>query len=112
MSFIIKGFGWKGAPLVAVASLLTLLALIEPYLEKTLGIFDTVSDLEGMTEAGETVLKVLGVGYLSGICSDVCRELGEPTVASAVSAVARLETLVLISPMLYEVLNLGLELAL
>ena len=110
LGFTVKAFGWKGAPLVAVGAFVSILTLVGAELEKIRQIFDTVSGIDGMKEATETLLKVLFVGYLSGICIDVCRELGEATIASAVHLAARLEVLVIVSPYLLEILNLGLEL--
>lgn len=81
------------------------------YFAKITEIFATLGELRGMKSAVECILKVLGVGYLGGICSDICRELGEVGLSSVVQTLARIETLVIVSPMFYEVLRLGLELA-
>ena len=56
-------------------------------------------------------MKILGVGYIAGITSDICRELGEGGVASVIVTLARIETLLIVSPMLLDVLRLGLEMA-
>ena len=109
LSFIVKTFGWRGAPLVAIAALISLMSIFASHFEKIFEIFDTVAEIGGMEEAARTLLKIIGIGYVSGISSDVCRELGEPTISSAVMLFGRLEVLVLISPMLLEILKLGLE---
>lgn len=112
ISFILKCFGWKGAPLAAIASILALISLFEPYFEKIIELFYTVSDVAEIKDGAKTLVKVVGVGYLSGISSDVCRELGENGIASAVTTVGRVEVLLIILPVFCEVLGLGLELAL
>ena len=109
-SFILKALGWKGAPLVAACAIVGLLSLFMERLEPILEIFRIIKEEAGMGDAVECVLKIIGIGYLSGICSDICRELGEPSVASAVSLVARIESLAVISPIIVEILTLGLEL--
>ena len=110
-AFILRGLGWRGAPLVAVGGILALLMMFGEYFAKITEIFATLGELRGMKSAVECILKVLGVGYLGGICSDICRELGEVGLSSVVQTLARIETLVIVSPMFYEVLRLGLELA-
>jgi hypothetical protein len=63
-----------------------------------------------MKEATEYTLKILGIGYLSGLSSDICKELGEAGIASVVVLLARLEILLIISPLIIKILTLGLEL--
>lgn len=109
-SFILKAFGWKGAPLVTACAIVGLLSLFLERLEPVLEVFKLVKEEGGMGDAVECVLKIIGIGYVSGICSDICRELGETGIASAVSLVARIESLAVISPMIIEILTLGLEL--
>lgn len=109
-AFILKAFGWKGAPLVSVAALIGMLMLFIERLGALYDIFLLIKKEEEMTGAVESILKILGVGYVSGISSDICRELGEPAIASAVQSLARIESMVIISPLIMEILTLGLEL--
>ena len=109
-SFILKAFGWRGAPLVTVAALIGLFTVFFERFSAVSEIFLFIRREEGMSEAVECVLKILGIGYVSGICSDICRELGEPTIASAVTSVAKIESVAIISPMIIEILTLGVEL--
>lgn len=110
MSFIIKTFGWRGAPLVTVAAILSLMTLFSSHFEKIFTLFDTVSAVDNMKDATECSLKILGIGYLSGLSSDICKELGEAGIASVVMLLARLEILLIISPLIIKILTLGLEL--
>ena len=110
ISFVLKAFGWRGAPVAAIATILTLMAVFAEGFEKIGAVFEIATEAEGVKEVGEYLLKILGIGYLSGICSDVCRELGEGGIASAVITVARIESFAVISPLIIEVMTLGLEL--
>ena len=110
MAFVLKAFGWRGAPIVAVSVMIALLSVLFDRFDAPSSLFETLGAVEGMEKVTECVLKILGIGYLSGICSDVCRELGENGIASVVSTVARIEMLIVISPMMLEILTLGLEL--
>ncbi len=109
LSFTVKAFGWKGAPLIALGAAIAMLSVVGAELGKISRIFDTISGVEGMKTTTETLLKVLFVGYVSGLSSEVCKELGEAGIASVVQLCARIEVLLIISPMLLEILTIGLE---
>ena len=111
-AFILKCFGAKGAPLIAVATILTLFSLFDSYFTEIISIFDTVSGIEGVAEGSKTIVKVLGIGYLSSVSSDICREIGEGGIASVIVTVARLEALLVALPIFEDVLSFGLELTL
>ena len=108
--FILKSFGWKGSALVSVAVIVTLTSFFDFFFGEIKKIFDTVAYIDGLEEATRLILKVIGIGYISGISSDICRELGEGGIASLVTTLSRLEIFVVISPLFYEILTLGLEL--
>jgi stage III sporulation protein AD len=108
--FLLKNFGWRGGPLVTVAALLTLASFFDLFFAEIRKIFDTVAHIEGLERGTKLILKVVGIGYVSGISADVCRELGEGSIASMVTTLSRLEIFVVVSPFFYEILTLGLEL--
>jgi hypothetical protein len=109
-AFILKAFGWRGAPLIVIGALLAIFSRAADGLGELLSVFEAVGEVEGAMNAARYLLKILGLGYLSGICSDFCRELGEAGIASAVNLVARIESLVIISPLVSEIITLALEL--
>ena len=110
LAFIMKNYGWRGASLISIAGMLTLLLSLGQYFEKISVFFDTAMGSSTMNTAAESVLKVLGIGYFSGICSDICRELGEVGIASVMALLFRLEMLTVVFPMVIEIMNIGLEL--
>ena len=110
VTFVLKAFGWKGAPLAAISAILVIISYCGEVFGEVFSLFESLPESDGAPQASEYLMKILGIGYLSGICSDVCRELGEPTIASVVTTVARLEALLVILPMVTEIINLGLEL--
>jgi len=109
-AFVLKAFGWRGAPLAAIAAVLLILSCFSDTLDKVREIFSVAGEGDELFGAGEYLMKILGIGYLSGICSDVCRELGEAGIASAVTTVARLEAVAVLLPLISEIITLGLEL--
>ena len=108
--FILKALGWKGAPLVTVCAIVGLLSFFFERLEPVLEIFKLIKEEGEASEAVECVLKIIGIGYVSGICSDICRELGEVGIASVMALLFRLEMLTVVFPMVIEIMNIGLEL--
>ena len=110
ISFVLKAFGWRGAPIAAIATMLALLSFFTDSFDKIKGIFDIAREAEGVAEAGEYLLKILGIGYLSGICSDVCRELGEAGIAKGLEIVGRVEIIAIVIPYFEKIIELGIEL--
>lgn len=64
----------------------------------------------GIAEPVRAALKVLGLGYLYGICADVCRDMSEAGIAKAVEAVGRVEIVAVIMPYFEEIIRVGVEL--
>jgi hypothetical protein len=56
------------------------------------------------------VLKIAGIGFLSGVTADVCRELGEGGAARGVLLAGRIEMLCIALPYLEKIIALGVEL--
>ncbi|MBR5139981.1 MAG: hypothetical protein IKV16_02895 [Clostridia bacterium] len=110
LAFILKVLGWKGAPLLSIASIVVLCGVALSGLESLFSLFDLLAKVEGVGKGVECVLKILGISYGAAIASDICRELGEMGIASAINTVARIESLAVVSPMIVEVITLGLEL--
>ena len=62
-------------------------------------------DVSGFTEYGATLIKALGVGVLCQVGGDVCRDLGEGSVASALELAGKLEIVALALPIAAELIN-------
>ena len=54
---------------------------------------------------GELMLKGLGIAVLCRICSDICRDCGEPTAAAGVESAGKIGLLILALPAVGEVLE-------
>ena len=108
VAFLLKNLGWRGAPvLVAVCSVY----LISSVAEELGSVFRTVSVLTDTLGAGEAVsaaIKVIGLGYLFGICADICRELEAAGIAKAVEVVGRVEIIAVVLPYFKEIIETGI----
>ena len=101
---ILKSFGFRGAPLVAILVTLVAISLYEGAISEIYGVFSYLGELSESEEYVNAALKVVGISYLSGISADVCREMGEGGIAKTVSLVTKLELLALCVPYIKEIL--------
>ncbi|MBO5945614.1 MAG: hypothetical protein J6Q69_03300 [Clostridia bacterium] len=86
------------------------LSVAGSYLKEVGGAITYIAQSSGTTEAAAAVLKVVGVGYLAGISSDVCSELGASRIGNAVTLVGRLEIIAIATPFFVKILDMGVEL--
>lgn len=109
-AFLLRSFGWRGAPVFAV--LCAILILMESG-EALFGIFNTVNSIGRFADIEKPLgaaLKILGLGYLFGISADICRELSENGIAKAVEVVGRVEIIAVVLPFFEEIIKIGVEL--
>lgn len=109
-AFVLRELGWRGAPLFCIIGALGIITLILPDISEAVSLFSSLSDEYGASEAGRSVLKIIGVGYLGGVCSDICRDMGEGGAASAVVLVTRVEIIAIALPHFLNIIRLGGEL--
>ena len=110
LSMLLKEIGWRGAPLIGVVASLGVLSLVLPYFSRLGEFYSDIADGFGLSELVKSVVKVVGIGYLGGICADICSELGESGVASGVIMASRLEILIITVPYFVEVVEMGVSL--
>ena len=106
---ILREVGFRGARLVSLVGVVGLLSACVAGAESLGRALGAVG--RGVPdEYAVAVMKIMGVGYASGICSDVCLELGEPGLSGAVSLFGRVEMLALCAPMALAIFERGIEL--
>ncbi len=94
------------AALVATAALLLLLA---PLLSRYEGAVSSLRPLlldSNVKDYGSLMFKSLGIGLTVKMTADVCRDLGEDSLAGALELAGRLEILLLALPLMTELLSL------
>ncbi len=107
---MLRSFGWRGAPVFASVALVMLLTEAAGVLESVLLSARNIGVGAGLSEPVSAALKVLGLGYLYGICADVCRDMSESGIAKAVEAVGRVEIVAVVMPYFEEIIKVGVEL--
>lgn len=70
----------------------------------------SIPSLAGFADYAEPLLKALGIGMLTQVCADICRECGESGVANGVELFGKVEILLLCLPLIHQLLEVAQEL--
>lgn len=100
--------GRLAVPVSMVGGIALLLAAL-PRMAEAVGALSELSEL-GAGSWLPAILKILAVGYTVELGADVCRELGEASLAARLELFGKLEILTLSLPALLALLRLALSL--
>ncbi len=106
----LKGMKSDTAMFVRVALSVSAVAAVLSALSPALNFARTQLVSSHTAGYGETMLKALGITYLTFICSSVCRDCGESSVAAGVESVGKAELILLSLPLLRDILGVMEEL--
>ena len=97
LGYLMKQVGFRGSSLFSLLGAVLLLSLSVVGVGE---IFARVRGLvgEALSEIMRDALRILGVGYLFGAASDMCRELGEIGIANSALVLGRVEILLICLP--------------
>jgi len=110
-ALILKVFGFRGAPLIAVIGGIVSLLYYSRAFSEMLELFSYIGSEADVGGCVTDAAKVVGISYLSGISSDTVREMGESGIARCIGIVTKLELTLLAMPYIKEMLSLCLSLA-
>ncbi len=85
-------------------------AAILPIVEYISEIGESFGASEGLSDAVSVLLKALGVALLTHICSTLCKDSGEGSIAYYVELGGKIEIMLLSLPLLRGMLDMSLEL--
>ena len=110
LAMLLRAASVKHAPLLSLCggSLLLLFAL-DRYKTPIRAMMEMAEEA-GISASVEVVLRMLALGMLSSFAADLCREMGEPTLAARVELCGRAEILLLCLPFLDELFSLAIGL--
>jgi hypothetical protein len=108
LGVVLRELGFKGTRLVVLLGTVSLLGVFTVYLADVIKILPFYG--ENADEYAVTMLKMVGVGYAFGICSDICSEFGEVALSGVVSLIGRVEILTLSLPFIKRIVEKGVEL--
>lgn len=107
---LLNGAGFKSKGLFATLCLLILFVGLADSLSTLLSGIMSIAERTGIREAASCALRAVGLGYIFGITSDICDSLGEKALSSAVTAIGRVQILLVAYPYFEKIVSLGLEL--
>ena len=98
---------WKAdfLPLVRIGAVVLFGTLLIASAEPLLSLLGTLTVGSGASQYVEIILKGLGIVILTQICSDICKDSGEGTLAGNIETVGKLELLLLCIPLIEEILG-------
>lgn len=110
LSVLLGSLGFKSKGLFITLAALLMLGVLQNDLSNIFGEIISFSESAGITDATKTALRVVGLGYVFGFTSEICLSLGEPLIASVVTAAGRVQLLAVVYPYIQDVVKLGVEL--
>lgn len=109
-AFLLRGFGYKGVPVFISVVFLGIISYALPYIRGVGELIGRLGSYSVISGACGSVMKIVGIGYLTGISADVCRELEAGAIANGVLLVGRIEIVFITVPYFDEMMRLGGEL--
>lgn len=104
-STVIKQWKSDFVPLVRIGAVVLFGTLLIASARPLLSLINTLGNDAGVSQYVEIILKGLGIVILTQICSDICRDSGEGTLAGHIETVGKLELLLLCIPLIEEILT-------
>jgi hypothetical protein len=108
LGFILRELGFQGARLVGLLGAVVVVGA------GVIGIGEIFSMISLSDESGReyvcAMLKIVGVGYVFGICSDICAQMGETGLSSAACLFGRVEIITISLPFIKRIVEKGIEL--
>ena len=110
LAFIFKNLKKEYAAIILIAGgiFITLWSLTQIF-----PVINYLRELTGSSEINEyfnIILKILGISFLVQIGADICRDLGEESIASKVEFAGKAVILVIVLPVLKSIIGMGFDL--
>lgn len=107
---LLDGAGFKSKGLFATLCILIMFVGLADSLSELFSGIMSLAERTGIREAASCSIRVVGLGYIFGITSDLCDSLGERAIASAVTMVGRIQIFLVAYPYFEKIISLGIEL--
>lgn len=108
LGILLKELGFHGSTFVTLLGTVSLVGVSVVSLGEIFSLLPDVGP-DGR-EYAEAMLKIVGAGYVFGICSDVCSQLGQTSLSSAVILCGRVEIVALSVPFVKMIIEEGIKL--
>ena len=110
LAFIFKELKKEYAAIILIAGGIFITLWSLTYIFPVINYLRELTGSSEITEYFNIILKVLGISFLVQIGADICRDLGEESIASKVEFAGKAVILVITLPILRSVINMGFNL--
>ena len=107
LALVLRECGFRGARLFSAVAALAVVFSLSEGLEAVSRLLGEGAAITGASEGAKCILRIIGISYIFGIAAEVCRELGEGGIASAVLVAGRVEIFLIGAPFIGELLNIA-----
>ena len=109
LGMILRELGFSGARLVSVCTLCAVMLFAISRIGEVHSGLLGIERLGGVNGLVKDIMKIIGVGYLFGICADICLDLGEVMLSKGLLTAGKIEIAILTIPTLKEILKMALN---
>ncbi len=109
LGMILKELGFSGARLLSICTFSALMVFSVSRFGEIQTELLGMEKLGGVVGLTKDMMKIIGVGYLFGICSDICLDFGEAMLSKGLLTTGKIEILILTIPTLKEILKMTLD---
>lgn len=105
LGLVLSELGFRGKKTVTTLGVIMLLLV---FVDMAAEVVSEVTKLSISDEGRQSLtlaLKIIGVGHAFNICADICSELSESGIASAVTLIGRVEILLMILPSIVDLIK-------
>ncbi|MDD4815809.1 MAG: stage III sporulation protein AD [Clostridia bacterium] len=106
-TIIVKQVKPDFASIVAIAGGVLILLMLIDYLEKIVGVFQLIVNKTSLSPSIlSTILKIIGVGYLTEFTSNICLDSGSSSLSSKVLLAGKIIILFMSLPILTNIIDI------
>ncbi len=107
LSLLIKQHRPEFAIAIPLLGMSAIFFALFPYLKETVNIFRQLGERVGLeSQYLQLMMKIIGVAYLSQFSAELCRDVGESSIAGKIELAGKLLILSLSMPMVYQFMQL------
>lgn len=107
---LIKHYRGEFAITAKLGSIILIFGIVISLLSPVMDYIKNMMENNAVSEYSAIILKALGIGYLTQIASELCRESGEGTIGTGIETVGKIELIILSFPLIKDILNISEEL--
>ena len=105
LTTVLSELGFRGTRLISALGVLATVVITLYLFDDVIDALGGIIELGGIEDIANTAIKIIGIGYVYGVASDICLDLGERGIALTVLGAGRVEILLLALPSVIKVVE-------